>query len=116
MPTLTNLATSATATVTEVVGYEATRPSPTVEHVVIGSRVPDFTVKPAGTRRGRFELLTDTRAAGVALETFLRQPGPFELTEDTMPDTTFLVTGDVRLSFEGTHHAVVAVDWTGVEW
>lgn len=116
MPTLTNLPTSATATLSEVVGYESTRPVPTIEHDVIGSRVPDFTVKPAGTRRGRFELLTDTRAAGVALETFLRQPGPFTLTEATMPTTTFVVTGDVRLSFEGTHHAVVGIDWTAVTW
>lgn len=114
MPTLTNLATGATATVHEVIGYEATSPVRTIEHPVIGVAVPDFTVKPAGPRRGRYELLCTSRAAGVALEVFLREPGPFELAEATMPTTRFLVTGDVGLRYEASRTAVVTVDYTGV--
>lgn len=116
MPTLTNLSTAATADVAEVIGYDSTRPVEVIEHPVIGVPVPDFTIKSARTRRGRFELLCTSRAAGVALETFLSRPGPFLLTEDTMPPTTFVVTGSVSLRFERTATAVVTVDYTAVTW
>lgn len=117
MPTLINLATSASAAVDEVIGYESERPVEATEHPVIGSPVGDFTVKPARTRRGRFELLCKTRAGGVALEQFLSQGrGPFRLTEATMTATTFVVTGRVLLRYEGARTAIVTVEWTAVSW
>lgn len=115
MPTLTNLTTGAVATVHEVIGYDATRPVEVVEHAVIGSPVPDFTLRAARTRRGRFELLCTTRAAGVELERFLTASGPYRLTADGgLPPTVFLVTGSVGVRFEATHTAIVSVDYTAV--
>jgi len=114
VPTLTNTATGATTTVAEVLGYDATRPGGATEHPVVGSAVPDFTVRPAGPRRGRFELLATTRAAGVALELFLTRAGPFTLSGTGAPPTTFLVTGSAGLRFEGARTAIVSVEYTAV--
>lgn len=121
MFTLTQMPTSRSLPVLDVVGRETTTPVEWREHRVIGSGAPDFTTAPAQPRRGTHTLLCRTRTAGEAVAQLLRGPGPFTLSDvvagsspSSTPPSRFVVTGAVRVRYEGASTCLVDVEYTEV--
>lgn len=117
--TLTHGASGQSVTVDRVLGYTSQVEVPTVVHPIVGIAFPDFTVSPARTRTGTFDLFCLNETDAATLRTLLtRNLGAFTLADsDTaMADTTFMVTGNVTFALDADtlRRVVVSVDYTEV--
>jgi hypothetical protein len=115
--TVTNVATGGSQTVVEVLGYSSTTPVEILEHVVIGTGVPVFTVKPARSRRGSFRFLCLTETTATTLYQFLKaSAGPFTLADSAtnLADTTFFITGSIGydLDDQTRKRCIVSIEYT----
>jgi hypothetical protein len=116
--TVTNVPTGEAKTIALVRSYRTAVQVPTVVHDVIGSGTPDFTVKPAGTRRGTFEFLALDEGEAIRLASFFESPGPFNLadTATVVANTTFMVTGEVSIEVDSQtwKRCLVNVDYAEI--
>ena len=114
--TITNVPTGQSRTVRQIRTYMGSSGVGTLTHVVIGSGVPDFTIKPAQTRTGQFDLLCNNETDAINLWHFLEFSGPFTLadTDSSIANTTFLVTGfiTVEVDTQTFIRCLVRVDFT----
>lgn len=116
--TLTQVPTGVSATIKVVTKFDYAIDVGTLVHRIIGSGIPDFTVKPAQTRAGTYEFLAENEAAAIALRDLLRTGGPFNLSDSgtAIANSTFMVTGRISLATDPTTQRVVliSVDFTEV--
>lgn len=115
--TLTHTVTAEVVTIGAVLGYDSDAPVPTNVHTVLGRGTPDFTLRPAGPRTGTFELWCADETAALNLARVLKVPGALALadTVTNIADTTFMVTGPVRVSLDMQTQlrCIVSVQYTG---
>jgi hypothetical protein len=109
--TLTHLATAASATITVVTEYNSSTVVDNRVHTIIGSALPEYTLKPAQPRTGRFAFLCPSEAAALSLRSLLTSMGSFTLSDSvsTFSDMTFLVTGTISLEVDPQTLRVVIV-------
>jgi len=79
-------------------GYESTRPSRNIVHPILGRRVPDITLRPAGVRTGTLRLIFPDDIESAVAEEALAAGGEFVLThtDSITVDMLFIVDGDIQ--------------------
>lgn len=114
--TLTRVPTGEALTLRLVFDVAHEADVPTVVHRPIGRAAAEFTVHPAGPRTGTYRLLCADELEAIALESLLRQSGPFRIAGSvaTVVNRTFMVTGRVALELdrETQRVCVVSADYT----
>lgn len=98
-------------------GYEATRESRNVVHVIIGTPEPAVTLRPAGPRRGTLTALFATRADALAAEAILAADDVLTFADPDVPSLsmTFVVDGDVTVGLDDETRALWTVAFSFLE-
>lgn len=82
-----------------VLDYATTRRSRSLIHDVLGSGIPDVTLRPLGSREGTLSLFCLTRAAALALEALHRTGSVLTLTDPEVPPMGYVVDGAVTVTY-----------------
>ena len=101
-----------------VTGWESSRETQNVLHVIVGRADVDVTFRAAGLRSGTLTALCDSLELALQLEVLLAQPKRFTLTDTdhAAVNMAFVVAGAiaVQLDDETRVQATVAVDYQQV--
>lgn len=108
---MSTIITYAGGTITPAVvnGFDATRPTRTIVHTILGRADPDITFRPAGLRSGTLQLVFPTGEAAAAAEAALAVPRLFALADDDVPEVAmqFVVAdGDITSELDMTTQTV----------
>lgn len=115
--TISNGTTSVTPTL--VIEYAHRRPARSIVHDVIGSAVPDVTLRPAGTRSGTLRAVLTDPADVTALDAMLAAASVLTVTSTDEPRLDGLrhvvADDDVEVILDGTRTWVVSWGYREVQ-
>lgn len=85
-----------------VLGWSASNPLRSVVHAVLGSTVPDVTLRPSGDRTGTLEVLCEDEAQANEVVALHTQGVVYTLTEDVLTSISmdYVVAGEVVATLE----------------
>jgi hypothetical protein len=102
-----------------VEGWQSSRETGTVLHVVLGSNSPAVTVRPARLRTGTLRTLWDDFTVACIVEQALAAGAVWTLADDDRPEIgmTFVVSGAVELELDDETRRIawVSFEYTEVE-